>query len=615
MSLVVLHVGKFFPPDHGGMEVYLADLVAAQRASGIEAHALVHGRAHADDPDWLTRVPVLGHVAYAPIAPAFRRGLARLIARLEPDVLHLHMPNNSALLALTLAAAQRLPWVVHWHADVVASRLKGGIALAYKAYRPFEQALLERAGRIIVTSQAYLDASEPLSRWREKCSVVPLGLIPERLSTRDSKAEEAVWQPGRFRLLSVGRLVYYKGFETLVRAVARLPEAHLVIVGEGEERAKLEALRRDLFTTEQACRVTFAGPLDDMARNALIATCDLFCLASRERTEAFGVAALEALFFGKPCLVSDLPGSGLPWLATSTGAGEVVPVDDAAAWASSIDRLRANPAALARMGRQAAELSRRRFDLRVHLDAFNDTYSTLGLDLPGLRTPSRASPLIVIPAKNESRTIAEVITALRAGGYQHIVVVDDQSSDATAELARAAGALVLQPMLQMGAWGAVQTGIRFALRQGYRQVVTIDADGQHEPACIPALLEAAQGDDVVIGAFPARGSPARKLAWQYFRVLTGFSVTDLTSGFRCYNLAACKLLAGEEATLLDYQDLGVLLLLRHAGLTVAEVPVAMYPRADGGSRIFASWGRVVRYMLESSLLCIARWHPRHYLRR
>jgi hypothetical protein len=77
--------------------------------------------------------------------------------------------------------------------------------------------------------------------------------------------------------------------------------------------------------------------------------------------------------------------------------------------------------------------------------------------------------------------------------------------------------------------------------------------------------------------------------------------TDLTSGFRCYNLAACEVLAAEEASLLDYQDIGVLL-LRHAGLAITEVPVEMYPRSSGPSRIFASWPRVARYMIESTLL-------------
>jgi hypothetical protein len=140
----------------------------------------------------------------------------------------------------------------------------------------------------------------------------------------------------------------------------------------------------------------------------------------------------------------------------------------------------------------------------------------------------------------------------------------------------------------------------------------MDADGQHDPADLPDLIQAGQSHDVVIGAFPERGSPFRRFAWSYFRMLTGFGYEDLTSGFRYYNRRACALLTGEEATLLDYQDIGVLLMLRKAGLSIQEIPVAMKPRASGASRVFSSWWTVVRYMAETTLLCLARWNKQRY---
>ena len=143
----------------------------------------------------------------------------------------------------------------------------------------------------------------------------------------------------------------------------------------------------------------------------------------------------------------------------------------------------------------------------------------------------------------------------------------------------------------------------------------MDADGQHEPEYLTQLMAAAEDADVVIAAFPSRGSRLRQLAWSYFRLLTGFNLDDLTSGFRYYNARACRLLAAEEATLLDYQDIGVLLLLRRAKLRIAEISVAMNPRKSGASRVFSSWWTVGRYMAETTLLCLARWnrpsrHPR-----
>lgn len=217
--------------------------------------------------------------------------------------------------------------------------------------------------------------------------------------------------------------------------------------------------------------------------------------------------------------------------------------------------------------------------------------------------------LIVIPAKNEAATIATVIAEACEATSLPVLLVDDCSTDETAAIAQATGATVLSPPLHLGAWGAMQTGLRYAQEQGYRRVITLDADGQHEARWIPdliAVLERGEAD-LVIGAFPERGSRARHTAWSLFRRLTNLSYEDLTSGFRAYNEKAIDLLAGEEATLLDYQDIGVLLLARSAKLRIVEVPVQMRLRTTGPSRIFSSWWLVAKYMSETVLLCLAHW--------
>jgi glycosyltransferase involved in cell wall biosynthesis len=217
--------------------------------------------------------------------------------------------------------------------------------------------------------------------------------------------------------------------------------------------------------------------------------------------------------------------------------------------------------------------------------------------------------LIVIPAKNEAGSIGDVIRAILNLGPFQILVVNDGSTDTTARISTETGAKVLNLPVPLGAWGAMQTGIRYGRRYGFDRVVTIDADGQHEPRFLNDLIRMLKekSADVVIGACPERGSAARKLAWSYFRRLTGFSMEDLTSGFRVYNRKAMEVLAGPEATLLDYQDIGVLLLLRKAGMRIVEMPVEMQARSVGKSRIFSSWWSVMRYMAETTLVCIAYW--------
>lgn len=226
-------------------------------------------------------------------------------------------------------------------------------------------------------------------------------------------------------------------------------------------------------------------------------------------------------------------------------------------------------------------------------------------DLPSLPRPR---VLALIPAHNEAASIAAVVRGCHALPGLSVTVVCDACSDGTAHVARSAGARVIELPVQLGAWGATQAGLRDAQRAGIECVVTLDGDGQHDPASLTCLLAemARAGTDVVIGTCPGRLSLAKRIAWGWFRALTGLSASDLTSGLRVYGRRAIDVLASEDATLLDYQDVGVLLLLRERGLSIAEVPVTMAPRTDGHSRVFTSWRRVAAYMVQTTVLCLAR---------
>lgn len=614
MTARILHIGKFFPPDLGGMETFLADLVEAQRRQGIDARALVHGEPRPDDPPWLTRVPVQAQLVYAPIALGFRGQLHKLLSGFQPDILHLHLPNNSAFWCLTLGRALRTPWVLHWHSDVLVNPRRLALRLAYLAYQPFERALLQRAASVVVTSPGYLQASTPLAPWRAQCEVVPLGLraatVPDAPQTTDGARTSAParWRAGVLRLLSIGRLAHYKGFETLIRAVAATPGVELLIAGDGELRPALETLIQQLTPAGQPPAVRLLGRCDEAEKQQLLAGCELFCLASCERTEAFGLVVLEAMRAGVPCLVSELTGSGLPWIVHSSQAGWCVPPHDVAAWQAALTRAAQSPAERARAGAAGRAAFAERFTIEACSRQLASLYQR-ELDAPVLPVAARGL-LIVIPARDEAQTLPALLQALAQAGFQDVVVIDDHSQDDTATVAARHGALVLRPVLPLGAWGAMQAGIRLGLARAHEAVVTMDADGQHEVSEIAALLARRKDADVVIGAFPERGSPLRQLAWTWFRRLTGFELQDLTSGFRLYNQAAMQVAASPEATLLDYQDVGALLLIRKAGLRIAEVPVSMNLRQVGASRIFNSWLSVLKYMAVTTLLCLARWDTR-----
>lgn len=199
--------------------------------------------------------------------------------------------------------------------------------------------------------------------------------------------------------------------------------------------------------------------------------------------------------------------------------------------------------------------------------------------------------LIAIPALNEQATIGAVISEIRAAlGSAEILVVDDGSYDATAAVARAAGAQVLQLPFNVGVGGAMRTAFLYAHKHDYDAVVQVDADGQHIPAQIPELLQALSGHSIVIGArfagsgnYEARGPRrwamrllARTLSWACKAQLT-----DTTSGFRAADRRAIALFARHYPAEYLGDTVESLVIAARAGLTVTQVPVTMRPRQGG----------------------------------
>ncbi|HHW76866.1 MAG TPA: glycosyltransferase [Xanthomonadaceae bacterium] len=378
----VLHIGKYYPPFAGGMEYFLADLLRALPARGIAAAALVHDerpnrrgqRPDPADPLPVYRAPCHGQLLYAPLSPAFPFWLNRAIRAFRPDLLHLHLPNTSAFWALALPAARRLPWIVQWQADVVASTIDRRLALAYRLYRPLEQRLLAASRAIIATSPPYLEASAALRPWRERCYVIPLGLEPARIPDPDPLAQAraaTLWDGAAFRVLAIGRLSYYKGHDILIRAAAELTDSRVLIVGTGDRRKRLAALIQSLGLDG---RVELSGFQPETDLNALLASCDVLCLPSLERTEAFGLVLLEAMRFGKPVVVGDIPGSGAGWVVRQAGHGLLTPPGDPAALAAALRGLQRDPVRRETFGQSGAAALRDRFGIDRVAAAVADLY-------------------------------------------------------------------------------------------------------------------------------------------------------------------------------------------------------------------------------------------------
>ncbi|MFO1516424.1 MAG: glycosyltransferase [Lysobacterales bacterium] len=353
----ILHLGKFFPPVPGGIERALAGMAEAGVAAGEQVAVLAHAppgvwrsRRHATATLPVWEAGCLGQLVYAPLSPQYPLLLTRLLRDFRPDLLHLHLPNTSAFFALLSPAARRLPWVVHWHADIPLDSGSPALRLAYPLYRPWEQAVLRRARAIIATSESYLQASSALLPWRDKVCVIPLSLAPSPAAgpAANGASPAATWLGDGLRLLAVGRLSHYKGYDVLLQAMTELPQVSLLLIGSGEEEAHLRARVAALGL---GGRVRLAGHVGDAELQRAYAAAEAFCLPSLDRAEAFGLVLLEAMRAALPVVASDIPGSGVGHVARAGETALLVPPGDHAALAAALRDLAADAPLRERLGR------------------------------------------------------------------------------------------------------------------------------------------------------------------------------------------------------------------------------------------------------------------------
>jgi rhamnosyl/mannosyltransferase len=344
--LRVLQVGKYYPPERGGIERVVATLCEGKgEGAGVVSAALVCGKGRATTLESrngvaVRRVGSLAAVGAVTIAPTLPFWLARTAA----DVVVVHEPNPMALVAYALArpAGARVVW---FHSEVIRPRWQ---------YRLFYEPLLRfvcgRASRIVVSSPRLLEAPA-LEPYRDRCRVVPLGIPVDRYVLAPAAAAEVERRRRDARrpvVLFVGRLVGYKGVDVLLRAFEGL-DAELVVVGDGPRRAALEAQARE---RGRADRVRFVGEVSDDELLAWYHVCDVLALPSITRQETFGMVQVEAMLCGRPVVSTDV-GTGVAWVNQHERTGLVVPPGDVAALHAALVRLTGDRGLRHRFGARA----------------------------------------------------------------------------------------------------------------------------------------------------------------------------------------------------------------------------------------------------------------------
>jgi glycosyltransferase involved in cell wall biosynthesis len=345
----VLQLSKFYQPIRGGIETVAWELSEGLARVGIRADVLCSNQCHVNSRERfdagydVLRSASWGMLLSTSMAPAMARRLRRIAA--DYDVLHVHMPDPMAAVAIWLARPQ-CAVVVHWHSDVIRQRL------ALKVYEPLQNWLLQRADAVIATSPAYAEASAPLRPWRRKIEVIPIGISDQ--GSPSTQAQAAALRQrfaGRRIVFALGRMTYYKGYEVLVEAAASLPDDCVVLIGGDGEL--LEHYRAMVARLGLGHKVHLLGHVNDGELHGHFEACDVFCMPSTVRSEAYGVAMVEAMARAKPIVATDILGSGVPWVNIDGLTGFNVPVRHPLALAAALTHLLRDRALRERMGAAA----------------------------------------------------------------------------------------------------------------------------------------------------------------------------------------------------------------------------------------------------------------------
>lgn len=336
----ILHISKYYYPFSGGTEQIARDCVNALKDE-YEQKVIAFNDGKKDVNDYVDDIEVIRCGCFAKISAqslsiSYKKRLHNVMKTFKPDIVIFHYPNPFvAHFILKELQNNDIKFILYWHLDIVRQKL------LREFFKPQNRKLLKRADKVIATSPNYIEGSEWLQSVKEKCVVVPNCINEERMKITPEIEEKAQKirkeNEGKTICVAVGRHTEYKGFTYLIQASKLLDDKFKIfITGTGE---LTESLKKEAANDS---KITFTGRIEDEDLKAYILACDIFCFPSITKNEAFGVALAEAMYYGKPAVTFNIPGSGVNYVSLNGVTGIEVENRNVEAYANAIRNVSTN---------------------------------------------------------------------------------------------------------------------------------------------------------------------------------------------------------------------------------------------------------------------------------
>ncbi|MCQ2387070.1 MAG: glycosyltransferase [Clostridia bacterium] len=308
----VLQISNYFYPHIGGIEQVARDICNSLECEQkvICFNSEKNDVVETIDGVEITYVGTFAKVASQSLSNHYGKSLKKMFSSFEPDIVIFHYPNPFVALYL-LKILKKYPntkLILYWHLDIVKQKI---LKIFFKGQN---RKLLERAYKIVATSPNYVEGSEWLSKYKNKCVVIPNCVSDSKLELNteiDEKAKEIKdMSKDKIICFAAGRHVPYKGIEYLVKASKYLDDSYEIrIAGQGPLTEELKEMAKD------DKKIKFLGKISDSDLKSNLLACDIFCFPSITKNEAFGIALAEAMFYSKPSVTFTIDGSGVNYVS------------------------------------------------------------------------------------------------------------------------------------------------------------------------------------------------------------------------------------------------------------------------------------------------------------
>lgn len=316
----------------------------------------------------IIKAPRIAKILSTPFSIDYPFWVKRIIN--SADIIHLHSPHPIGELSLLVFPPSK-KLLITYHFDIVKQKYLNPI------YNPLLKYIFSRSEKIVVSNPNIIQTSSFLEKFRDKCVIIPFGIKIDEYLLNQEQIKNAGILKNKYKkpvILFVGRLVYYKGINYLIQAMATV-DANLIIIGEGPLKKKLIALVDTLKITD---KVEFLNHLPREQLMLYFSICDIFVLPSVARAEAFGMVLLEAMVYKKPLITTEL-GTGTSFINIDGKTGYVVPPANSEALSKAINTLIHDETIRREMGENAAQRVREEFGISKYLSAYDKLYQKVFL--------------------------------------------------------------------------------------------------------------------------------------------------------------------------------------------------------------------------------------------